>query len=191
MLYFWKKDKPLKKISFVVSSFLIVTLIILSCEKDDICAESTPTTPQLVIRFYDITNQDDTKSVTGLFAYALDDVNNIVPINGMSVETRDSIAIPLRTDMNSTRFVLHRDFDIDDNGTPDDNTDDFLLGNPETITVNYEAEDVYVSRACGFKTVFNTISFSVAIDGDNWIINSEIIITNVENENAAHVKVFH
>ena len=36
---------------------LIVSIIFLtSCEKDDICPESTQTTPRLVITFYDINN---------------------------------------------------------------------------------------------------------------------------------------
>lgn len=165
--------------------------MLLSCEKDDICAESTPTTPQLVIRFYDLASQDETKTVSGLFAYILDDDDVAISINGMGIATRDSIAIPLRTDMNSTRFVLHQDFEIDDNGTPEDPSDDIVLGNPEVVSVNYEREEVYVSRACGFKTIFNTITFSVDLDGDNWIINSEIINPNVENETSAHVKVFH
>lgn len=181
MLYFWKKDKPLNKLSLLFICLLISIGFILSCEKDDICAEGTPTTPQLIIRFYDLSSQDDTKTVSGLFAYALDDQDNIISIDGLSQSTRDSIAIPLRTGMNATRFVLHRDYDA---AEP-------LEGNPEEITVTYDREDVYVSRACGFKTIFNNITFNVAPDGDNWILNSEIINVNVENENQAHVKVFH
>lgn len=169
----------------------MIAFAFLSCEKDDICAAETPTTPQLVLRFYDLADQDETKNVNGLYAYALDDVNNVILINELTVGTRDSILVPLRSDMNTTRFVLHKEFDLDDNGTPDDTSDDILLGNPEVITVNYEREDVFVSRACGYKTVFNNISFSVAVDSDNWIINSEIINPNVENENSAHVKIFH
>lgn len=163
----------------------------LSCEKDDICAEGTPTTPELIIRFYDLANQDETKTVAQLYAYVLDDSNNAFNINGLTIATRDSIGLPLRTDDNSTRFVLHQDFDIDDNGTPDDDSDDIILGNPDVVTVNYEREDLYVSRACGYKTIFNNISFSVELDGDNWILNSDITSANVENENSAHVKVFH
>ena len=181
----------MKYTKHILFLLIALTAIILSCEKDDICAAETPTTPQLVLRFYDIASQDDTKVVTGLLAYTFDDMDNVIAILGEGIATRDSIAIPLRTDMNSTNFVLHRDYEIDDNGTPDDETDDIILGNPELITVNYEREDVYVSRACGYKTIFNSISFSVESDTDNWIVNSQIINTNVENQNAAHVQVFH
>ena len=170
---------------------IALTAIVLSCEKDDICAETTPTTPELIIRFFDVAAVDETKNVTNLLAYVLDDDNFPIGIQGEFISSRDSIGIPLRTDMTSTRFVLHRDYEVDDNGTPDDPSDDFALGNPDVITVNYEPVEEYVSRACGFKTVFNNITFSVTLDGDNWIINSEIVNANVENENAAHVKVFH
>lgn len=171
----------MKKISLLFIAFFITVGIFYSCEKDDICAEGTPTTPQLIIRFYDLASPEDTKTVSGLFAYALDDQDNIIFINDLSQSSSDSIAIPLRTGMNSTRFVLHRDYDASD----------LMEGNPEEITVNYDREDVYVSRACGFKTIFNTITFNVLDDGDNWILNSELVNTTVENENQAHVKVFH
>lgn len=180
----------MKQASFQII-LLFFSLFLFTCERDDICAESTPTTPHLVIRFYDIADNDQTKTVTGLLAYALDDNDNIIPILNESVLNRDSIAIPLRTDMNMSRFVLHKDYDIDDNGTPQDESDDIVMGNPELINLNYIREDVYVSRACGFKTVFNTFSFSVEQDTDNWIINSEIVIPDITDENQAHVKVYH
>ena len=191
MLYFWKNDNVLKKLFYLLIIPIAATIGFQACEKDDICAENTPTTPHLIIRFYDLADTEEFKNVSGLFAYGLDDNNNAIPLENIIVSSTDSIVIPLLTDMVSTRFVLHKDYGIDNNGTPDDETDDILLGNPEIITLNYEPEDVYVSRACGFKTVFNTIIFNVTIDGDNWILNSEVSNTTVENENAAHVKVFH
>ena len=174
---------------------VVLTLVLsigISCERDDICAEDTPTTPQLILRFFDIANPDDTQNVTGLLAYGLDENDNIIAFLGESSEsTRDSIAIHLNTSTDQTRFVLHWDYEIDDNGTPEDPDDDLVLGNPDVVTVNYVREDVYVSRACGFKTIFNDITFGVQLDADNWIINSEIVNSIVDNENAAHVKVFH
>ncbi|MBT8254144.1 MAG: hypothetical protein HKN00_05605 [Flavobacteriaceae bacterium] len=184
MLYFWKNENNLRSRSLLFLSFgMLLVFLFNGCEKDDICAEATPTTPQLIIRFYDVASPEDLKSVTGLFAYALEDDGSIVPIDGLAQNNTDSIAIPLRTDRTSTRFVLHKDFAIDNNG--------MLLGNPETITVNYTTDDVYVSRACGYKTVFLDMLFGVSLDTDNWIINSDVVNNNVENQNAAHVQVFH
>jgi len=178
----------MKKISTLLLLLLLTTA---SCEKDDICPESTPTTPKLILRFYDISNQDDTKSVTDLRVTGFDENNEEVDISNLNIVTTDSINLPLRTDTDVTKFIFHKDYDVDDNGTPDNPDDDITLGNPDIVTISYQREDVYVSRACGFKTIFNNLTISVELDGDNWIVNSEIINSVVENETTAHVKIFH
>ena len=61
--------------AFVVI-FVLSLLVIYSCERDDICAEATPTTPQLILRFYDVAEQETTKSVNSLFAFGLDPNSN-------------------------------------------------------------------------------------------------------------------
>ena len=172
------------------TSALIILLLIVSasCEKDDICAETTPTTPKLILRFYDITNQDETKNVTGLRVTGLDDDNEDVEISNLNVVTTDTINLPLRTDADVTKFTFHKDYEeIKD----DDGNIISIEGNPDVVTFTYQREDVYVSRACSYKTIFNNVSFSFEADADNWIINSEIINAIVENEFTAHVKVFH
>jgi hypothetical protein len=178
----------MKKISAFILLLLLVTV---SCEKDDICSEATVTTPKLIIRLYDISSQEDTKSVTGLRVIGFNDNNEEIQISNLNVVTTDSIIIPLRTDADITKFSFHKNYAIDNNGTPEDNSDDIELGNPDFITIHYTREDVFVSRACGFKTLFKNLIFSVENDDDNWIINSEIINTTVENETKAHVKIFH
>lgn len=195
MLYFWKKELT-SSLNFLnlnmkkTIALLLLCLCITNCEKDDLCSEATPTTPKLVLEFFDITSPDETKNVAELTAYGIDDDNQPVIFFDETIATRSEISIPLRTDADQTKFVLHRNYEIDDLGTEDDD-DDIVLGNPEVITVTYEREEVYVSRACGYKTVFNNITFSVALDEDNWIINSEIVVENVELETETHVKVFH
>lgn len=177
--------------AFVVI-FVLSLLVIYSCERDDICAEATPTTPQLILRFYDVAEQETTKSVNSLFAFGLDENDNCIAFQELNASTTDSIVIPLRTDADQTRFVLIRNYEVtDDAGTPDDICDDTFNGNQDIITVNYIRDDVYVSRACGFKTVFNQLLFGVTVDTDNWVINSSVVETDVVNENQAHVEVFH
>lgn len=178
-------------IIFSLIIFLISVLLIQSCEKDDICSETTPTTPKLILRFFDVASQDETKNAAGLRVTGFDDNNEEVEISGLNIITTDSINLPLRTDADITKFTFHLDYGIDDNGTPDNPDDDIILGNPDIVTINYQREDVYVSRACGFKTIFNNLTISVENDGDKWVLNSEIINSTVENEITAHVKIFH
>lgn len=176
----------MKKIIALLLLFLLI--IIPSCEKDDICAETTPTTPKLILRFFDIASQDDTKDATGLRVTGLDQNNEEVEISNLNIVTTDSINLPLRTDANTTKFTFHKDYEAITNTEGDTIS---IEGNPDIVTINYEREDIYVSRACGFKTIFNIISFSVEDDGDKWILNSEIINSIVENEFTAHVKILH
>lgn len=166
-----------------IIALILVCSVFVTCEKDDICSAETSTTPKLILRFYDISDQEETKTVPNLLVYGLNNLNEIVLFDhiGLSTSNLDSIAIPLRTDDNLTRFVVHRDFE----------NDDFNTGNFDVISANYEREDVYVSRACGYKTIYNNLTLNLEIDSDNWIINSEILNTTVENETTAHVKIFH
>jgi len=153
----------------------------LSCEKDDICSADTLTTPKLILRFYDKASPDEILAVPDLRAYALDDDGSMVEFLGITTNTKDSLAIPLQTEMNETRIVLQRNFDSEN---PDD-------GNADTIDIRYEREDIYVSRACGYKAIFNNLIFSVTNDTDNWIVNSEVLIDTVDNQIQAHVKILH
>lgn len=172
--------------------FIGFILLFMTCERDDICAEATATTPNLIIRFYDINNQDEFKSVRQLTVRGLDDAG--IPGNEIALPSinPDSIALPLRFADESiesvTRFQLEKDSDFADNGN---DTND---SNIDIIEVRYTPEFVYVSRACGFKSIFNfgnTGGVSIEQDSDNWIINTDIINQTIDNENAAQVIIFH
>ena len=162
-----------------VCLFLIV---IFSCEKDDICPSTTQTTPRLVIEFYDLAAPDEILAVPGLFALGLDAEGMEVPIINEIVTTRSSISLPLKTDGILTEFKLYKSYDVID-GVPS--------GNPDTIKITYDIENVYVSRACGYKTIFDIQAFAITTDSDQWMIGSDILIRKITNENDIHVKILH
>ena len=157
-------------------------IVILSCEKDDICPETTQTTPRLVIEFYDLTNPDVLLQVPGLYALGLSTDGIEIPINNEIVTTRSSIELPLKTDDTETEFILYKSYDI---------VDGEVIGNPDRIKVTYESENVYVSRACGYKTNFDIQAFAISTDSDQWMISSDILINEITNENDIHVKILH
>ena len=119
-------------------------IVIFSCEKDDICPETTQTTPRLVIEFYDLTNPDVLLQVPELYALGLSTNGIEIPINNEIVTTRSSIELPLKTDDTETEFILYKSYDI---------VDGEVIGNPDRIKVTYDSENVYVSRACGYKQI--------------------------------------
>ena len=57
------------------------------------------------------------------------------------------------------------------------------------LTITYTTEDVYVSRSCGFKTIFNTVTITAS---NGWVQSfTPSTLTTINNETKAHVKIFH
>ena len=162
----------------------------MSCERDDICPESTPTTPSLIIDVFDINNQESKKNVFGLLIAGVGN-DNVLP--GYGIVSSDNLVLPLRTGESSTQYRLFQNTTINDNGTPDILDDDFAEGNVDIITINYSTELIFVSRACGYKTIFTNVTLTIEQDGDNWIQSKQSINDNqsVEDETAAHFNIFH
>jgi len=165
----------MRKIKWIALSFLLANSF-WGCEKDDICAEGTPTTPNVVIEFYDAGNPEALKLVTNLGVIAPGFTEGI-GYNGVS-----KIEIPLKTneDVTTLHFIQ--------NGSDDDSTND----NIDVLIFNYTRENIYISRACGFKTVF-TLDITNPIltsDSDNWIQNITIEEPNIQNENETHIKIY-
>lgn len=167
-----------------------MALFVISCERDDICPASTPTTPKLIIEAYDAAVPENRKNIFGL---RIQGIGNENVLEGYNIITEDDIVLPLRTDATTTQYSLRKDTTINNNGTPEDTSDDFFEGNEDIITITYTTEQVYVSRACGYKTIFNNVSFTIEPDGDNWILSRLATNDNqsVENETAAHFNIYH
>ena len=148
----------------------LIALLVSSCEKDDFCIE--PITPNMVIRFYNATNITQTKPVEDL------SVNPEGFDELYSNANLDSILIPLDVTSNQIIYNLSSESNID------------------VITINYDVEEVFVSRSCGFKAIFNNVSVTSDVSND-WIIGltetleNTITIPTIDNETAAHVKIFH
>tara|TARA_R110002073_G_scaffold8207_1_gene45573 strand:+ start:22780 stop:23256 length:477 start_codon:yes stop_codon:yes gene_type:complete len=149
---------------------LLITTLISSCEKDDFCID--PVTPNMVIRFYDATNTANTKAVSELYVWpnALDSIYTNASL--------DSILVPL--DVNSNQIIYN-----------------FSSGtNQDILTINYEVEEVFVSRSCGFKAIFNNITVT-SDPANDWILgvtttlDNTVTITTIDDETAAHVQIFH
>lgn len=172
------------------TSVLLLFLIALvyTCERDDICPESTATTPRLFIEFNDIANFEDSKNVRQLTVIGIDDEGN--DINTLiSRTTTNQLLLPLQIsnegETNTSRFKLIRDADFDNDNN------DTTVSNTDIISITYNPEFIYVNRACGFKSVFNTVGIEIETDDNQWILGRNINIENVENELNAHITLFH
>lgn len=144
--------------------FIIGLLVISSCVKDDLCIE--PTTPTLIIRFYDNTDSLKVKNVSSLTVWAKgkDSIYS-------AEASLDSISLPLNINADETFYKLASGLIVD------------------TLLISYERKDVFVSRSCGYKTVFENVS--IASSTNNWIKKQVIINSTIENENSAHFNLYH
>ncbi|NBW27397.1 MAG: hypothetical protein EBR38_02350 [Flavobacteriaceae bacterium] len=166
----------MKKIPLLFIYLLIITFS--SCEKDDICDASTSTTPKLIIEFYDILNPIVKKNVTNLAVKEINTSSSLV-FNGTS-----KIKIPLKTNLDLTKysFIL--------------NSTDTAIDNEDFLQFNYTRQNLFVSRACGFKTNFTLnpitpfIKTETSTPDGYWIQNVEIITSNITTENEIHVKIY-
>ena len=182
----------MKPKTLLFSLFILFTIITISCERDDICPEDVPTTPRLIVEFFDLLNQDNLKNVPNLRVQGIGNDETLSGFGGSSTENK--VELPLKTNENSTQFSFIKNYAINNNGTPDDSSDDFATGNEDIITINYIAENVYVSRACGYKTIYKAVSIQFdASDLDRWIALVEPLNVNqsIEDETTTHFKFFH
>ena len=156
-----------------------------SCEKDDICDPNTPTTSRLVISFYDYTNSTLLKNVTNLKVIA-EGMTEAVVFNGIATANGSSISIPLKTTENTTSYSFTLN---SGNANP-------ALVNEDKIKFDYTRKEVFVSRACGYKTVYTLdpakpyTHTDAAVPDLLWMKHISVETSNIENENETHIKIF-
>ena len=151
-----------------------------SCEKDDICDVATATTPRLIIEFFDITNPALPKNVTKLAVIGEGSDEYI----GFDAKSR--IELPLRstTDITKYKFILNYG-----------NTVNPEIVNEDNLEFRYFRNNIFVSRACGLKTIFvldadNPYTLTDAsIPDELWIKNITLVQPNILDENETHLKI--
>jgi hypothetical protein len=174
------------------SILILISLFAFSfwnCEKDDICAETTPTTPRVVIEFYDFANPTVLKEVTNLRIEEVGTTNGVVSNSALDndnplkyIFNSSTVNIPLKTFDDISKFNFKFNY-----------VDELTYDNLDEIVFNYTRQEIYVSRACGYKTNFTldtTTGAVLTLDGSNWIQDITIEQTTIANENETHIKIY-
>ena len=182
----------MKKLKFFI---LIIAIALINCERDDICAESTLTTPRLLIEFYDAASPDDLKSVPRLTLYGEDLITNPMESSDATIvynANANSAELPLVIGPENQQTTIHYVLEKDTNLRLDEDT--ATDSNIDILEITYATQVIYVSRACGYKSIFNGLDVDEVDDDNNWISSiqiEELIETTVENENTIHVRIYH
>lgn len=160
--------------------FTLLVIGLSSCERDDICPENTPTTPRLVVQFFDINNPEIQKDINELVIQSVDTENE----NFIEYDNVSEIILPLKTNQNSTQFLMT--INANNENESDINTDELIF--------NYARRNVYINRACGYKVEF--LDFQVtqieeSSDALEWIKATAVQQPNIDNENETHLFIYH
>ena len=155
-------------------SFALI-LLLLSCERDDICNLGTPGTPRLIVRLYDVNNPSQPKNAQGY-------IQEINSDSQHSTISGDSIAFPLKLSANATRYAFVIENSAVGTGTLND-----------TLQFNYHSrKDRYTRRACGIIAEYVLDQNPVTpINTPSWFVRAEILIDTLKNEEQAHLAIYH
>ena len=156
---------------------LLLTITFSGCEKDDICTDET--TPRLVLEFYDISNPANLKNVLNVKVTG-EGQTALGIFSGVS-----KIELPIDITQDTTKFSLIL------------NSTSLSSANEDMLQFNYARQNVFVSRACGYKTIFEfnaTPNGVIKTDATNpdgiWIQDINILTTNIETENETHINIY-
>ena len=175
--------------ALALTAILIAGSIYLSCEKDDICAEDTQTTAGVVVEFYNKDNTTTLRTVEDLVVIA-EGMTDSLSLNddGAKILSTSKVILPLRTNQDVTAYqLIYRSRATDGSR------------NSDLLTFNYLRNEIYVSRACGYKTTFGLElpspvdnMLGAGTDGTRWTAANSITVenTSIENENETHVKIY-
>ena len=179
----------MKRLLASIAVLLLITSYLMSCEKDDICAEGTPTTPGLVVEFYKKDNQSVLNPVshptTNIVYYVQESVKRD------TLKSGSKLILPLKTDAHEVTWALEYN-STSSAGVKTTNTDFF--------TIKYTRKETYVSRACGYKTTFtlhpdtvenpNPLPTDPVSENALFIKDVVVVTPNIETENEVHVKIY-
>lgn len=183
-------------------SFLAICLLVLFvqpftfCEKDDICESSVEKTPLLVIQFFDIDNIQNPKNVNDLRIIGTEFLYDSIHVP-LFFDAVSEIKIPLKVHQDETEYYFYLNYD----------NADVTLRNTDKVVIKYTRDDIYISRACGYKTYFeldflNPFDFSEPIPPSNpypieypsgnesWIKGINIINTEINQDDEAHIYIY-
>ena len=146
---------------------LISLILILSCEKDDICIEGSENTNRITIGFLDY----ETKNRTGISLVNLKSIGNDSIIH--ETYSGQSIKLPLTVNSTKTQFLL-------------DNND--LI---DTLTIYHQSIHQYLNRSCGYKSNFIINSQTEITKQTGWIREISVIKDSIFNEEETNIFIHY
>ncbi len=150
-----------------VLKILLTILVVISCEKDDICLEESESTNRITIGFIDY-NSKNIKNINLTY------IKGVISDSILSEEfSGNELKLPLMVNSDSTQFILEQNKIKD------------------TLTIFHENIHQYLNRSCGFKSNFvikpeTEVSKSLA-----WIREVTIEQDSIFNEEKTNIFIHY
>lgn len=157
---------------------VISCLGLISCEKDDICVGGESITPNVVIELYDKLESEVPKRAVKIAAIANGFNDTLFFTNSIKIE------LPLQINTNETGWKL-RLYEL----TPTNDT----IHKADELQFNYTPEALYVSKACGYKTIFHDFT-TIRIPnttGNSWIQSIYRATNELTTNEHAHIHLYY
>lgn len=155
-----------------------------SCERDDICSDSTQKTALMTINFLDIDDDTVDKAVPSLQVQVLNakEADFVTPETAVDLTT---ITLPLDTTKDTTTFYLTYNSGITEN--------DISIANTDTLSVVYERNYAYINRACGYNVIFDKLNEikEERTEDQDWIKEVFVEKTTVDLNEEVHITIRH
>ena len=157
-------------------AFFCAALLFTSCEKDDVCGGLNAKTPLVNIEFYQQDNINQLRAPQELQCYAVGHKTKIV------FRQQSKISLPLEINASATDWVLEYRTLVNND----------TVKKVDTLKFAYNTESYYISKACGYRSVFKNVSTTINSNTGNqagyWMVSQESM-NEISNENDIHVKV--
>lgn len=172
----------MKKILCASVLVVALTLVLMACEKDDICGKDEPTTPSLLLEFYDYNDQN--RQMNNLVeAYVSGRENEIIKSNGYKLK------LPLKLAEPETSWILKTTVIVN-------NQQQIKL---DTLTFKYVVNTHYLNKACGYISTFSLkqdgtsplLNGSATITTGNWIKFYITETNEIQDDKKAHFKIYY
>ena len=151
-----------------INIFYLFLLFFIACEKDDVCIRNLVTPRMNMVFFSDSTSEQTPVDELKLTRIPIWEEGRVINNDTTNV---DSIFVPLPPSVDQVSLIF-----------------EYSNNNKDTIELNYQRDDVYVNKACGFKTVFSNLS--VIEYSTNKIVRIKVNEQTIESENASHLLVY-
>jgi hypothetical protein len=146
---------------------LLLSLFIISCEKDDICIEGSDNTNRITIGFLD----NETKNLTGITLINVKSIENDSIIH--EEFSGGSIKLPLKVNSNKTQFIF-------DNKEATD-----------TLTIYHQSIHQYLNRSCGYKSNFLIKTQTEITKKTGWIREITVVKDSIFNEEKTNIFIHY